>query len=70
MSGPWVEGAPAQWERFPPTNGYVCPQCGPDPAGPAAHTRSHHTWHGGGEFAEAVLLEAAEVYERDRLHHL
>lgn len=26
---------------------YVCPQCGPDPAGSMRHAETHHTWHGG-----------------------
>jgi hypothetical protein len=29
--------------------GYVCPQCGPDPAGDDEHTRTHHTWAPSGE---------------------
>lgn len=33
---------------------YVCPQCGPDPAGAWQHTQTHHVWHGGEEDA-AVL---------------
>lgn len=25
---------------------YVCPQCGPDPAGAWEHSQTHHVWHG------------------------
>lgn len=29
-----------------PPSSYVCPQCGPDPDGPEAHTEAHHTIDG------------------------
>lgn len=29
-----------------PDPNYICPQCGPDPAGASEHARTHHTFEG------------------------
>lgn len=38
---------------------YVCPQCGPDPAGADAHAESHHTWPPGN------VLDGRHEHERE-----
>ncbi len=45
---------------------YVCPQCGPDPAGPEQHTRTHHVFEAGDVLSDlADMLDEART-ERDR----
>lgn len=55
--GAEVPPRPASAPPSPPVGGYVCPQCGPDPAGADAHAETHHTWDG----AQRTTLEMRVV---------
>lgn len=45
------------------TSDYVCIQCGPDPAGPAAHAETHHTMP---DWDDAARIDAAHLeHQRD-----
>lgn len=42
---------------------YVCPQCGPDPAGDDSHTLTHHTFGDGLSWTEQQLSESQSLME-------
>lgn len=51
-----------EWEK----QHYVCPQCGPDPRGAAAHAQAMHTFDGllGGDSTRGKLSDLCETVMR------